>query len=922
MPQARRPSTFPQPVAAAWDGLSGLPIIPETSSRRNRALILAAVAILAALSGLVGWLTWDLRRISLTEATEQHIRLADRAADVLARDIDVNALVIETIRVSLENPVAADLDEQALHALLFDGLRDVGAIGEIMVTDSAGNVVQSLKQHEQVHAAIGSRPYFKAHRDDPMLGLSIAGPLVNPYTKEPMVILSRRRPDRDGAFAGIILASVRVSYLQALLDRVNIRPNCVVTVMQTNGQVLVEAPSRAGRATDPSGKDASAMGASAMGASAVGASAMGASAVGASAMGAPAMDAGVVAATARMRSGSFTAVSQSDGRARLYAYRTLDNAALVVVASTALSDVLADWVRMTWVVAVGLIIADAAAVGLFLAIRGELRRRRGAEWRATMSERRLRLKIEAIEDHAFFATDRTGRVATWNQGAETLLGFDEAAALGRPIESMLAEPETMRTDPTPLAVSRAAGRWEMETECRRQDGGTFPAVVILSAILDRRDQPVGHSVIIHDLSRKQRMERRIRAMERMDAIGQVTSGVAHDFNNLLQAQIMSLELLRDCLDPAGGERELLDVSLNAAEQAAQLTDQLLAFSRQQMLRPSLVALGDLLVSLVALAQHTAGPNIRLCPIVARDLEPVSVDPSQLQTALLNLIINARDSITGSGAVTLHAYLADSDSSPPAGCDSETGFVVVAVTDTGRGMDQATAERACEPFFSTKGHGSGLGLSMVQGFARQSGGDIRITSVLNRGTRVEIWLPRLTDAPAVAESPAPGHQSMTGHILLVDDAPDVLLVLAAFLRGAGFAVTQAGNAREALWHLSRGTSFTLMVSDFIMPGMDGLDLAKQARRSRPDLPVLIISGFAQTDRLSDLPVGLTLLRKPFRKEELLDAVSRLLPEASELTPADGDSWTSPGPPEAGAVVEPSSWDASPQSAGPRPKPTSV
>jgi CheY-like chemotaxis protein len=341
-----------------------------------------------------------------------------------------------------------------------------------------------------------------------------------------------------------------------------------------------------------------------------------------------------------------------------------------------------------------------------------------------------------------------------------------------------------------------------------------------------------------------------------------------------------------------------------------------------MLRPSLVDLGELLASLILLAQHTAGPNVQLCPIVARDLEPVSVDSAQLQTALLNLIINARDSISGSGAITLHAYVADDDMVAPAGCESKTGFVVVAVSDTGRGMDQKTAERACEPFFSTKGHGSGLGLSMVQGFARQSGGDIRISSVLNRGTSVEIWLPRLVGGPVTAGQPPRRHHPQTGHILLVDDSPDVLLVLAAFLTGAGFTVTQAANAREALWHLSRGTAFALMISDFIMPGMDGLDLAMQARQSRPALPVLLISGFAQTDRLNDLPTGFVLLRKPFRKEDLLEAVFGLLPRAPGLTPPVGDYSTTAGPPGAGAVVEPSSWDAPPHSTAPQPKPTSA
>jgi CheY-like chemotaxis protein len=307
---------------------------------------------------------------------------------------------------------------------------------------------------------------------------------------------------------------------------------------------------------------------------------------------------------------------------------------------------------------------------------------------------------------------------------------------------------------------------------------------------------------------------------------------------------------------------------------------------------------------------------------------------QLQTALLNLIINARDAISGVGVISLHAYLADRETEPPAGCASTTGFIVLAVTDTGRGMDQATAEQACEPFFSTKGpHGSGLGLSMVQGFARQSGGDIRITSAPGRGSRVEIWLPRISpelagpdERPSLLHPPA-------GHILLVDDMPDVLLVLAAFLRGAGFEVTQATNAREAVWHLQRETPFALMVSDFLMPGMDGMDLARQAHQLRPDLPVLIITGFAHSDRLNNLPHGFALLRKPFRREDLLAAVTRLLSAAaprgskvlgrgSEVLGRNGPMPGSAGPPDAGAVVEPLPWPEPPPSPGQPPKPTSA
>lgn len=724
-----------------------------------------------------------------------------------------------------------------------------------------------------------------------------------------MMILSRRLQDGSGGFVGIIQASIRVGYLQDLLSHVAGGPGRVVTVLLADGGIMLLAPGPApalpvARATDRT----------------------------------------LSGASAGLRSGSFTALSDRDHVERLYAYRTLDNAPLVVAVDTAMADVLADWTTTAWLTGVGAVLLDAAAIGVFLAVRRELRRRWAAERHGQMAERRLRLKIETIEDHAFFSLDRSGRVMTWNSGAQAIMGYAAGEILDRPLDLMLVSPDALQTEPQDtepragepgagepgvgegrvseagpgaVAVSRAVGRWEAETECRRQDGTVFAAVVVVSAILEPDDVPAGYAVVIHDLTGQKRLERRIRMMERMDAIGQVTSGVAHDFNNLLQAQIMSLELLQERMDPSSVERELSDVALNAAEQAARLTDQLLAFSRQQMLRPSRVNLEELLVSVISLAQHTAGPNIHLCPVVARGLPAVLVDPALLQTALLNLIINARDAIDVSGTITLHAYPADAHIDPPAGSLSASGFVVLSVADTGRGMDAQTAERACEPFFTTKGaRGSGLGLSMVQGFARQSGGDIRITSMPDRGTSVEIWLPCAPHVAAAADQPSPRPRPRAGHILLVDDAPDVLLVLAAFLRGAGFVVTQAGNATEALWHLRRGIRFSMMVTDFLMPGMDGMELAHQARLSRPDLPVLIISGFAHSERLSDLAPGFALLRKPFRKEDLLASVGGLLPEPPGHVEAVRRAWQERGP-DAANRAEPSAANEAGTSGGSSP-----
>jgi CheY-like chemotaxis protein len=375
-------------------------------------------------------------------------------------------------------------------------------------------------------------------------------------------------------------------------------------------------------------------------------------------------------------------------------------------------------------------------------------------------------------------------------------------------------------------------------------------------------------------------------MQRLEAVGQLTSGVAHDFNNLLTIVLGNVEIVERGLQRAGVDDKLmqrLGYMRSAAERGAKLTDQLLAFSRRQRLEPKPLDLNDIVAGMRDLLQSTLGGSIRIDTRLANGLWPAMVDPTQLELAVLNLAINARDAmgVGGSLAVeTANVQLADprTPEEPPPG-----DYVAICVRDNGSGMSDEVRQKAFEPFFTTKeiGKGSGLGLSQVLGFAKQSGGGVRIDSRRSRGTSVYIYLPRTQIRPSevgelrlVANTGGP----LSGaNILLVDDDRDVREVTSAMLRNLGHRVFEAGSGRAALDLLQREPNIDLMLVDFAMPGMSGAEVARRARSTRPSLTTLFITGFA--DRAALAGVGENrIIGKPFRHEDLAQKIRAALSES--------------------------------------------
>jgi PAS domain S-box-containing protein len=373
----------------------------------------------------------------------------------------------------------------------------------------------------------------------------------------------------------------------------------------------------------------------------------------------------------------------------------------------------------------------------------------------------------------------------------------------------------------------------------------------------------------------QNAQEALRQSQKLEAMGQLTGGVAHDFNNLLTPIIGSLDMLMRRGIGSERERRLMDGALQSAERAKTLVQRLLAFARRQPLQPSAVDLRHLVGQMAELIASTSGPTVEVRVDVPEDLAPVLADANQLEMAILNLAVNARDAMPGGGVLTISG--SEELVGPGLGAALHPGrYVRLSVTDTGVGMDEATAVRAVEPFFSTKGvgKGTGLGLSMVHGLALQLNGGFAITSRPFEGTRIDLWLPissALADARLQGQEPVRAAKAV-GTALLVDDEDLVRMSTADMLMDLGYQVVEVGSAEEALHLVAEGLAPDLLVTDHLMPGMSGADLARELKSRRADLPILLVTGYADAEGIEP---SLPRLTKPFRVVELAEKLAEVV-----------------------------------------------
>ncbi len=398
------------------------------------------------------------------------------------------------------------------------------------------------------------------------------------------------------------------------------------------------------------------------------------------------------------------------------------------------------------------------------------------------------------------------------------------------------------------------------------------------------------------IEERERVQATLHQMQRLEAVGQLTSGVAHDFNNLLTVVLGNIQFLERGADER--TRRRLGLMRAAAERGASLTAQLLAFSRRQKLEPKPVDLNEVVAGMAELMRSTLGGTVRLETVLKPGLWPALVDPTQLELVILNLAINARDAMPMGGSLTVETanVPAGTPLAPESvGSGAASGeYVMVAVSDTGAGMSEAVRARAFEPFFTTKppGKGSGLGLPQVWGFAQQSGGDVAITSREGEGTSVRVYLPR---SAALVEAAPPPPPRVAGRgrarILLVDDDSAVREITATILRDRGYGVIEAGSGGAALDALDATPAIDLLVIDFAMPGMTGAEVAREAQARRPGLPVLFVTGYQDAAALGEVGDA-SVVQKPFHDGELARKIEAALGDAGRARPPAGGAAAAP------------------------------
>jgi len=480
------------------------------------------------------------------------------------------------------------------------------------------------------------------------------------------------------------------------------------------------------------------------------------------------------------------------------------------------------------------------------------------------SESQFKTLVGGVTDYALYLLDPTGIVSNWNAGGERIKGYTADEIVGQHFSKFYTAGDQANNKPAKaLRIALETGRYEEEGRRVRKDGSFFWASVIIDPIRNAAGELIGYAKITRDITERKEaqeklaeIQKQLAESQKLDALGQLTGGVAHDFNNLLMIIAGNIHAIRKEVSSDKAIRALQSIE-TASQRAASLTRQLLSFARRQSVQPQSIALADRLVTMRDMLRSGLGSTITLTIEAAPGVGAIVVDPSEFETALVNLVINARDAMPDGGSVVV-------------GARNNNNVVEVSVEDTGVGIPRDILDRVFDPFFTTKpiGKGTGLGLSQVHGFTHQAGGTISIKSKLGEGTRITMSLPR----SRVMEQAEPDPSSLqgAGTVLLVEDNPEVATATTSLIEQLGYRVRWVLDAPSALVEIEKN-GIDIVFSDIIMPGkMDGIGLARSIREKRPRLPILLVTGYSESATNSEFPI----LRKPYQLHELSRELEKL------------------------------------------------
>ena len=827
-------------------------------------VLLVALAFCAATIALAGasYLSQrdklhDEQRLALErEATRLSLTVEQRMS---ALNLAMTAIANHVAQL-YQSPGASPLGQ--IRPFLLEIARDLPSFRTIAVIDPSGRIRDDLRPDQASPGVdVSDQPYFLVHADNPQAGLFMSDPVVSEAKGAWTWDFSLAVRDPGGRLLAVVAASIDKRYFAPILKGPRLSDELERVLLHRDGTVLQAAHSLEPKIGLRLADDALIVSASGQGSVSSSHSARGPFG----------------------REGVLTVVTGSPAWP-LFVMTLQDPAALDGQISSMF------WLTLLVAGAVCLMVLTIAFLQLW-----HSRERAHAE--AAFRENEARLKkaqeIASIGSWTWYLDD-DGMINVSDEYLR-IIGFPRDRPPTQQADFNLHIHPEDRDRATAIFDNAVATPSDYEAEYRfiRPDGEVRHLFELGELMYDDAGQPVGHAGTIQDITESRRAEQQLRQAQKMEAVGQLTGGVAHDFNNLLAVILDNSEILQETLsDDDGKRRKLLEAVLRAAERGADLTQRLLAFSRKQTLDPQAVDLNSSVAGMSEILRRTLGETIEIETEAAPDLWPCEVDPGQLENALLNLAVNARDAMPDGGRLTIETAnaLIEQDQLELEAEIAPGAYLLLTVTDTGIGMAPEILEHVFEPFFTTKdvGRGSGLGLPMVYGFAKQSGGHVTVSSEPGSGTTVKLYLPRSDrDRDRADRLGTQSEPRARGEVVLVvEDDLDVRTLSMALLDSLGYRVLEAGDGASATRALDEAAHIDLLLTDVVLPGgMSGTAVAREAAQRHPAIKVLYMSGYAAESmaRHGKPDRGVLLLQKPFRRGELAHKVRQALDRPQDVSP---------------------------------------